>query len=356
MSVAVRLDAPLVATGLAAVPGAARRIEADGFDGAYTFEGPRDPFLPLVLAAEHTERIELMTAVAIAFARNPMTVASLGWDLQAASGGRVVLGLGSQIRPHVERRFSMPWSAPADRMRDFASALRAIWACWQDGAPLRFEGTYYRHTLMTPFFSPAPLPCGPPRLLLAGVGPAMTAVAGDVADGFVVHPFATPDHLRAVTLPALRAGARGRDPTFEVAWPVMIATGATDADRAGAELATRAQIAFYASTPAYRSVLSHHGLDDLQPRLRDLTRAGDWERMIEPIDDELFDLVAIRGTPAECGRELAARTVGLVDRVGPNAPDTSDPGVWVEVLKAFRTEVDRLAGMHATATGPDRRS
>jgi len=284
-----------------------------------------------------------------------MTVASTGWDLQAASGGRAVLGLGSQIRPHVERRFSMPWSAPAARMREFAAAVRAIWSCWQDGTPLRFEGTHYRHTLMTPFFSPSPLPSGPPRLFLAGVGPAMTAVAGDVADGFFVHPFATPDHLRQVTLPALRAGARGRHPGFEVAWPVMIATGATDADRARAEVATRAQIAFYASTPAYRTVLDHHGLGELQPRLRELTRAGDWARLVEPVDDEVFDLLAVRGTPAECGRELAARTVGLVDRVGQNAPYDADPAVWAEVLKAFRSEVDRLAGMRTTASGADGR-
>ena len=381
--IGMKIDAPLVATDLRAVPAAARRIEADGFDGAYTFEGPRDPFLPLILAAEHTERISLMTAVAIAFARNPMTVAHTGWDLQAASGGRAVLGLGSQIRAHIERRFSMPWaqstappvasprndsttgttqtepsgkaSGPAARMREFVDAVRAIWTTWQDGAPLRFEGSYYRHTLTTPFFTPDPSPSGPPRLFLAGVGPAMTAVAGDVADGFFVHPFSTPEYLRSTTLPALRAGRRGGNADFEIAWPVMIATGPTDAARADAELATRAQIAFYASTPAYRPVLERHGRGELQPELRDRTKRDDWAGLLELVDDELFDLVAIRGTPAVCGRELAARTVGLVDRVAPNAPVTSDPGTWQELLKAFRSSVETMAERRPEAPEPDGR-
>ena len=339
----MRVDAPLVATGLAQVPDAARRIEADGFDGAYTFEGPHDPFLPLMLAAEHTERITLMTAVAIAFARNPMTVAQIGWDLNAASGGRAVVGLGSQIKAHVERRFSMPWSRPADRMRDFAGAVRAIWASWHDGVTLRFESAHYHHTLMTPFFTPEPSPAGPPRLFLSGVGPAMTAAAADVADGFFVHPFSTPEYLRSTTLPALRAGTRGAAADFEIAWPVMIATGATDAARADAEFATRAQIAFYASTPAYRPILERHDRAELQPELRARTKSDDWSRLVELVDDELFDLVAVRGTPAECGRELAARTVGLVDRVAANAPYASDPDIWAEVLKAHRAAVDTIA-------------
>jgi len=347
----VKVDAPLVATSLTRAPGASRRIEADGFDGAYTFEGPHDPFLPLMLAAEHTERIELMTAVAIAFARSPMTVAQIGWDLNAASGGRAVLGLGSQIKAHVERRFSMPWSAPATRMREYVGALRAIWAAWHDGAPLRFEGGHYHHTLMTPFFTPEPSPVGPPRLFLAGVGPAMTAVAGDVADGFFVHPFSTPDYLRSTTLPALRGGARGATAGFELAWPVMIATGATDEAREAAELATRAQIAFYASTPAYRPVLERHDRGELQPALRERTKSDDWSRLLELVDDDLFDLVAVRGTPAACGEELAARTVGLVDRVAPNAPYASDPGIWVDVLKAFRSAVDTFADA-AVASDP----
>jgi len=345
----MKLDAPLVATSLAEVPSAARALEADGFDGVYTFEGPHDPFLPLALAAEHTTRVELMTAVAIAFARNPMTVANIGWDLQAASGGRAIVGLGSQIKPHVERRFSMPWSAPAARMREFVSALRAIWSTWQDGTPLRFEGEHYHHTLMTPFFTPEPLPTGPPRIFLAGIGPAMTAVAADLADGFFVHPFSTPAFIRDRTRPALHAGARGSSPTFEIAWPVMIATGTSTAAREAAELATRAQIGFYGSTPAYRPVLEHHDRAELQPQLRTHTQTGDWERLVELVDDELFDLVAIRGTPVECAQELARRTVGLVDRAAINAPYVADATTWQELLKTFRTEVDRMAETSPTS-------
>ena len=336
----VKVDAPLVAAGLRDVRVIAAQVEADGFDGLYTFEGPRDPFLPLMLAAEHTERVELMTAVAIAFARNPMTVANLAWDLNTASAGRAIIGLGSQIKPHIERRFAMTWSNPAARMREFVGALRAIFATWESGEPLRFEGEYYRHTLMTPFFTPENSAPGPPRVFLAGVGPAMTRVAGDMADGFFVHPFSTPEYLRTQTLPALRTGALGAGPDFEIAWPVMIATGVDDAARATAEYATRAQIAFYASTPAYRPVLEYHDRGALQPELHRLSKEGDWDSMVAHIDDELFDLIAVRGTPSECGRELARRTDGLVTRVATNAPYAAPSAVWSEVLKVFRQSAD----------------
>ncbi|MEO6469895.1 MAG: TIGR03617 family F420-dependent LLM class oxidoreductase [Acidimicrobiia bacterium] len=338
----MKVDAPLVAAALNQVPATARHVEAAGFDGLYTFEGPRDPFLPLMLAAEHTNRVELMTAVAIAFARTPMTVANLAWDLNAASGGRAVIGLGSQIKPHIEKRFSMTWSHPAERMREFVGAVQAIFATWQNGTPLAFDGTYYRHTLMTPFFTPEPVPNGPPGIFLAGVGPAMTRVAGEVADGFFVHPFSTPSYLESVTLPALRSGERGGAPGYEIAWPVMIATGVNDEARAAAEYAIRAQIGFYASTPAYRPVLDHHDRGELQPEFNRLSKTGDWDAMVTLVDDELFDLIAVRGTPNACGRELARRSVGVVDRVATNAPYAADPAVWVEVLKAFRLHADEL--------------
>ncbi len=338
----MKVDAPLVATTLDTVAPTARRVEANGFDGLYTFEGPRDPFLPLMLAAEHTERVQLMTAVAIAFARNPMTVANLAWDLNLASGGRAIVGLGSQIKPHIEKRFSMTWSHPAARMREFVSALRAIFGAWQDDTPVAFDGTYYRHTLMTPFFNPGPAPSGPPRIFLAGVGPEMTRVAGDVADGFFVHPFSTRSYLESITLPALRSGSRGAQPSYEVAWPMMIATGENDEARRAAEYATRAQIAFYASTPAYRPVLDHHDRGELQPEFNRLSKLGDWDAMVTLVDDELFDLIAVRGTPTECGGELARRTAGVVDRAATNAPYAAGPDVWVQVLKAFRSQADHL--------------
>ncbi|MBM3673784.1 MAG: LLM class F420-dependent oxidoreductase [Actinobacteria bacterium] len=336
----MKVDSPLVVEALDDVPARAAEIEAAGYDGVYTFEGPHDPFFPLALAAEHTCRVDLMTAIAIAFARSPMTLANVGWDLQIMSEGRAILGLGSQIKAHVERRFSMPWSAPAARMRELVQAMRAIWAAWQDGIPLRFEGEHYRHTLMTPFFDPGPSEHGAPRVLLAGVGPAMTTVAGEVADGFLVHPFSTVRFLREHTWPALEDGlARaGRERTgFEVAWPVMVVTGTTEEELAAAEAATRAQIAFYGSTPAYRVVLDAHGWGDLQPELNRLSKQGRWEEMSTLVDDEVLETIAVRGEPDELPALLRDRVGQLVDRIAFNAPYRSDPGAWVRVLQGLRT-------------------
>jgi probable F420-dependent oxidoreductase len=335
----LRIDAPLVAVDLRAVPTSARRIEALGYDGAFTFEGPHDPFLPLALAAEHTERIELTTAIAIAFARSPMTVAHIGRDLNDLSAGRAIVGLGSQIRPHIERRFSMPWSQPAARMREFVLALRAIWSAWQDSTPLRFEGEHYRHTLMTPFFDPGPSEHGIPRVHLAGVGARMTEVAGEVADGFLVHPFSTPEFVREVTRPALARGAARVGRTLEdleVTWPVMVVSGATEEAFAGALAVVRTQIAFYASTPAYRVVLDHHGCGDLQPELQHLTREGRWDEMPGLIDDDLLHLLAVVAEPDEVAAALLARVDGLIDRVSVNAPYETDPAVWRTVVDAVR--------------------
>ncbi len=225
----MKVDGKLGAGAAAAVIDEARRHEKAGYDGLWSSESAHDPFLPLVLAAEHTERIELGTAIAVAFARSPMQLAYTAHDLQAYSGGRFLLGLGSQIKPHIERRFSMPWSHPAPRMREFIMAMRAIWSAWNDGTKLSFRGDFYQHTLMTPFFSPPPAPGGAPKVFLAAVGEAMTAVAGEVADGLLVHAFSTERYLREVTLPALSRGlaASGRSRAdVEVSLLAMIATGA----------------------------------------------------------------------------------------------------------------------------------
>jgi probable F420-dependent oxidoreductase len=325
----VRVDGPLVIPDLPSVPAAARRLEADGYDGSYTFEGPHDPFFPLVLAAEATDRLELMTAVAIAFARNPMTIAAQANDLQLLSQGRFHLGLGSQIKAHIERRFSMPWSAPAARMRELVLAVRAIWATWNERVPLRFEGEHYTHSLMTPFFDPGPNPFGVPQVWLGGVGPRMTEVAGEVADGFLVHPFCTARSLLEVTLPALERGraTAGASTKMQVALPVMVATGATEADQAAAAEAVRAQIAFYASTPAYRIVLEVHGWGDLQPPLQEKTRAGDWAGMAALIHDDLLDAVAIVAPPDEVAPAIEERYGSLLDRVAINAAYGLDPEI-----------------------------
>src|SRR5579863_9834548 len=212
----------------------AQRAEDDGFDGLWCAETGHDPFLPLLLASQHTERIELGTGIAVAFARSPMNVAILANDLQLYSKGRFLLGLGSQIKPHIEKRFSMPWSHPAPRMREFVLALRAIWAAWHDGGPLRFEGSFYTHKLMTPFFAPEPQPYGPPPVFIAAVGELMTEVCGEVADGMLVHAFTTERYLREVTLPALERGmsraGRSRD-GFQLSCPVFVVTGTNDAER-----------------------------------------------------------------------------------------------------------------------------
>ncbi len=335
----MHVDGPLVTMALSEVDAAARRLEADGYAGTYTFEGPHDPFLPLVLAASATSRLELTTAVAIAFARSPMTLAMQAHDLQTLSEGRFHLGLGSQIRPHIERRFSMPWSAPAERMREVVLALRAIWSAWNDRTPLRFEGVHYQHTLMTPFFDPGPCPSGAPMVWLGGVGPRMTEVAGEVADGFLLHPFGTRRSLEELTLPAL---ARGRarpgaiERPLQLSLPVMVATGATDEAMSTALDAVRAQIAFYGSTPAYRVVLDVHGWGDLQPLLRERTRAGDWAGMAALIDDEVVEEVAIVAPPDAVAPRILERYGAHLDRVALNTPYSLDPDIARQVAGALR--------------------
>ncbi|KPM50929.1 F420-dependent oxidoreductase [Frankia sp. R43] len=296
----------------------ALRAEECGFDRMISAEVAHDPFLPMTLAAAATTRISLGTGIAVAFARSPMTVAVTAADLHRQSHGRFVLGLGSQIRPHIVRRFSMPWSSPAARMREYVQALRAIWASWQTGGPLRFEGEFYQHTLMTPMFNHGPSEHGDPEIYLAGVGPAMTAVAGEVADGYLAHGFTTPAYLRDVTLANLQRGldraGRSRG-GMEVSVPIFTALGHDDAEVAASSRGARATIAFYASTPAYRPVLDHHGWGELGEELTRLSKLGAWDKMGDAIDDEVLAAFAIVGAPEDLPGEVARRYGGLVDRV-----------------------------------------
>ena len=317
----MKIDGYLV-DDLATTGAQARAAEDAGFAGLFTFEARHDGFLPLAVAAEHTERIDLGTSIAIAFARTPMTLAHLGHDMQALSGGRFVLGLGSQIRPHIERRYSMPWSRPAARMRELVEAIRAIWRCWNEGEPLDFRGDFYTHTLMTPLFAPPPSPHGPPRVWVAGVGPRMVEVAGAVGDGLICHPLVSGRYLREALVPHLHAGARaeGRDPgALEVAAVAMVATGATEEEMAEAIAATRVQVAFYASTPAYRPVLDMHGWGDLQPELRRLSKEGAWQAMGDAVDDEILRTLAVVAEPDAVVPALVERFGGVADRVGFSA-------------------------------------
>ena len=305
---------------LARVAVAASALEQDGYDGGWTAETSHDPFLPLLLAAEHTSRLELGTNIAVAFARNPMIVANIGWDLQAYSQGRFILGLGTQIQPHIEKRFSMPWSHPARRMREFVAALQAIWSAWKDGSKLRFEGEFYTHKIMTPMFTPEPQPHPAPRVFLAAVGEAMTEMCGEVADGHLGHPMVSKRYLEEVTVPALQRGMQrcGRDRNdFEVSAEVMVATGQNDAELAAAVTATRKQIAFYGSTPAYRRVLEVHGWGDLHDELNRLSKLGEWDAMGSLIDDDMLGAFAVVGPVDTIAAALRSRCEGVVDRVLP---------------------------------------
>ncbi|MCU4184508.1 LLM class F420-dependent oxidoreductase [Acidiferrimicrobium sp. IK] len=312
-----------LSNNLGAVAEQAARVEADGYDAAWGSETNHDPFLPMVLAAGSTQRLLVGTGIAVAFARNPMITANVAWDLNAYSKGRFLLGLGSQIKPHIEKRFSMPWSHPAPRMREFISAMRAIWACWQEGTPLDFRGEFYRHTLMTPFFDPGPNDYGAPKVFLAAVGTEMTKVAAEVADGMLVHGFSTAKYLREVTLPTIEAGlsASGRTRAdFQLSYPLFIVTGASAADIDKAAVATRKQIAFYASTPAYRRVLDVHGWGDLQERLNVLSKRGEWDAMGEQISDEVLEAFAVVAAPDDVAGQVIARVGDLVDRVSFYTP------------------------------------
>jgi probable F420-dependent oxidoreductase len=297
---------------------AAAAAQQAGYAGAWTSEIKHDPFVALGLAAVATDTIELGTSIALAFARNPMSLAVQANDVQLLSRGRLLLGLGSQIRPHITRRFSMPWSHPAPRMREFILALRAIWQCWNEGVKLDFRGEFYKHTLMTPFFNPGPNPYGAPRVLLAGVGDGMTAVAGEVADGFLCHGFTTERYLREVTVPAL--ARYGRLEGFEVSGSPFVATGRNEAELEAACRSVREQIAFYGSTPAYRAVLALHGWAGLSDELHELSLQGRWKDMGTIIDDDVLNTFAVVAEPGQVAAELLRHYGDLMTRMSLYTP------------------------------------
>jgi probable F420-dependent oxidoreductase len=331
---AVTYGHPLAATGPEAA--AAQRR---GYDGWFVSETTHDPLLACVAAGLATDGIDVGTAITVAFPRSPMHVAYAAHDLQALTGGRFVLGLGTQIRPHIEKRFSTSWSRPAARMRDYVLALRAIWGAWASGEPLRHEGEFYRHTLMTPFFTPEDHGHGPPAVWLAAVGPRLTEVTGEVADGLLCHGFSTVRYLEEVTLPRLSAGAavagRARS-DLEVVQPVFVVTGDSDEEvRASAAMVT-GQIAFYGSTPAYRPVLDLHGWGELHDTLHQLSRAGDWSAMSALIDREVLETFAIVADPQDVAAAIRARYGGLVDRVSLATSHTFCDERWHALLAELR--------------------
>lgn len=306
----------------------ARQLEAMGVDGAFTFENAHDLFFPLVAAAPATERIDLFTNVAMAFPRSPMHLANAAYDLQLLSRGRFRLGLGSQVKAHIEKRYGARWGKPVAHMREVVEATRAILQHWQDGTPLRYEGEYTRHTLMTPAFDPGPNPYGIPKILVGALGPKMSEMAAGVADGILVMPFNSARHMHERTLPAIERGLATAGRTrgdVEITAEVIVGCGRTDEELEQAK-GVRNLLAFYGSTPSYRPVLDVEGWGDLQPELNALSKRGEWGRMADLITDDMISTIAVHGTPAECAREIVARYGADCQRVCAYFPfyDASD--------------------------------
>lgn len=325
--------------------------EAGPWDGLWVSEGRHDPFLPLAFAAEHTENITLGTSIAVAFSRSPMTLAYTAWDLQRLSEGRFILGIGSQVRAHIERRFSMPWSSPAARMRDYIMAMRAIWSSWRTGDKLQHIGEFYQHTLMTPFFSPPCLNHPDPPVYLAAVGPAMARVAGEVADGVILHGFTTSQYIEEVSLPALLEGATGAGRTrsdLDVSIMAFVVTGRTSQEMADAAKAVREQIAFYGSTPAYRGVMDLHGWGNVADELSALARRGGgaWEQLGDLISDEMLGQFAVVAELGDVAEAIATRFGGLVDRLSFYTPYPAAAQIWdnvaTDLLVAQAVNTDRI--------------
>lgn len=323
----MRFDATINPPSLKQVSDIARAAEELGFAGLWSVETAHNPFLPLALAAAATQRIQLGTAIAVAFPRSPMVMAQLAWDLAEQTGGRFILGLGTQVRAHIVRRFSAEWGPPVPKLREYIGAMRAIWRCWQERAPLKYEGEHYRHSLMTPFFAPAPMPHADIPIYIAGVNRGLAALAGETCQGFHVHPFHTAAYLREVVQPGIAAGAAkaGRSPDeITLSCGCFVITGRDAAEIAANRALVREQIAFYASTPSYAVVLRAHGLEELGQRLGEMARAGQWAEMPAQIPDDLLAEVAIEGPPDELAGRLRQARAGLLDRVSYYFP--YDPG------------------------------
>jgi probable F420-dependent oxidoreductase len=319
----MKLDVNIAIDSLLDVPELARDAEAAGFDGVWTSETRHDPFLPLALAAAHTGRVSLGTAIAVAFPRSPTAVAHIAWDLQAASKGRLILGLGTQVKGHNERRFSVPWTAPGPRLRDYIGALRAVWECWQSGRPIDFRSEHYNITLMTPFFAPAPIEHPRIPIYIAAVNPYNLRLAGELCEGVHLHPFHSVKYLRDFALPHIEAGlaraSRRRSDITLMTFAFMV-TGRTAAEMAQARERARQQIAFYASTRTYEPVLAAHGWQDLMPSLHRKSVQGDWAGMAALITDEMLGVFTVEAPLDELAAALRARYDGILDRIGPYLP------------------------------------
>jgi len=337
------LDAALRNYDLSNVAEYARQAEAIGFDGLWTSETAHDPFLPLGVASTATTSLKLGTSIAVAFPRSPMITAYTAWDLQKSSAGRFILGLGSQVRAHNQRRFSVKFESPGPKLREIVLALRAIWKCWQEGTPLHFKGAFYNFDLMTPFFNPGPIEHPGIPVYIAGVNRYMCRMAGEVCDGLHVHPFHSAKYLREYVHPAVEEGliASGRPAKgFTYATAAFVIAGDTERERSENTEAVRQQIAFYASTRTYEPILATHGWEGIVPELHQKSLEGDWKGMARLITDEIIDAVAVSGTYESIGQKLRERYSGLVDRISLYQPYelAVEPKRLAAMIRQFKVE------------------
>jgi probable F420-dependent oxidoreductase len=335
----MKIDGPFYAQ-LGDAASEAKRLAGLGYDGIYTLEGSWDPFLPLALVTEHAPGMDIATGIAVAFPRNPLHLAYQAWDLQTYSGGRFLLGIGSQVRAHIEKRFGTEFDPPAPRMRDYILALKAIFDCWQNDTPLDYRGRFYQHTLMTPMFNPGPNAYGPPPVMLGALGPKMTEVAGEVADGLIVHPFNSRPFLEQHALPAVTTGleksGRSRD-DFILQVNAIVITGEDDAGMAAATDSVKRLLGFYASTPAYRPPMDAVGYGDLQPELNRLSKEGQWDRLADYIDDDFVAAFCTCGRPEDIPALLKARYGAVADRLAIYAPYAAPDEMWRGIIAGLKS-------------------
>lgn len=328
----MKIDVGILAPNLLDIPNVARAAEEMGFAGLWTSETQHDPFLPLALAAEHTSRIELGTAIAVAFPRSPTVLAHIAWDLANASHGRFILGLGTQVKAHIERRFGMTWESPAPKLREMILAMRALWQAWQGDGKINFRGEFYKITLMTPFFNPGEIDYPDIPIYIAGVNEHLCRVAGELCQGFHVHPFHTPEYIRQIVLPNIKLGAEKTNRSradVQLASSIFVATN--DDER---EL-VRQQISFYASTPSYKAVLDVHGWGEVNEKLGALAARGKWSEMPAFITDDILNQVAIVAPVDEIPTRIKQKYAGLLDRVALYLPFTPEDEMWKELAKSF---------------------
>ncbi len=334
----MKVDAEVAVRSPYEAAGLARKAEAFGFDCFWCNETKHDPFVQLALAAAHTKRIAVGTSIALAFTRSPTTLAYTAWDLQSLSRGRLILGLGSQVKGHIERRFGMKWEPPAPKMKEVILALRSVWRSWQEGTKLDFQGRFVKLDLMTPFFSPGPIENPTIPIYVAAVNPGMCRVAGAVADGIHVHPLHTVRYLKEVVIPSMNEGrvrSGGKRDSFSVAASVFAAVGETESERRRAREMMRGQVAFYASTRSYRRIMDLNGWGDICDRLHALSSKGEWQKMASEVPDQMLEEIVVEGSWKEVGGVLKKRYGGLVDRVRLYMPFDGMPE-WRIFVRSFR--------------------